>query len=221
MDNQSTSIVVDDWVLRIRIPAGSGPFPVILMLHGWTGDENAMWIFASRLPKEALLLSPRGLYPTPMGGFGWHPHQANGWPGVNDFKPSVDALISLLTPEHFPSADFMQMHLVGFSQGAALAYIFTLFYPERVTSVAGMSGFLPDGSSSMVGEARLKGLPVFMAHGTQDELVPVERARQSAKLLEQAGGRVIYCEDEVGHKLSANCFRSLEAFYKEELRVCR
>jgi len=47
-----------------------------------------------------------------------------------------------------------------------------------------------------------------VAHGTQDQLVPIDRARTSIELLEQAGAQVTYCEDEVGHKLSANaCVR--------------
>jgi phospholipase/carboxylesterase len=54
---------------------------------------------------------------------------------------------------------------------------------------------------------------VFIAHGTTDNLVPVEMARESANLLKQAGANVTYCEEEVGHKLSAPCFRGLEAFF--------
>jgi hypothetical protein len=32
------------------------------------------------------------------------------------------------------------------------------------------------------------------------------------ELLEKAGASIIYCEDEVGHKLSANCLRTLEDY---------
>jgi len=53
------TIQIEDWVIRRRIPAGAGPFPLFVLLHGWTGDENAMWIFASRLPAGAMLLAPR------------------------------------------------------------------------------------------------------------------------------------------------------------------
>ena len=87
--------------------------------------------------------------------------------------------------------------------------------PERIASVAGLSGFLPDGASAWLTSDRLKGLPMFIAHGTEDELVPVEKARLSAELLEKLGAAVTYCEDKVGHKLSAKCFRGLEAFYQQ------
>jgi predicted esterase len=46
-------------------------------------------------------------------------------------------------------------------------------------------------------------------------MVPVDRARASIGLLEQAGAQVTYCEDEVGHKVSAGCLRALKEFLKD------
>ena len=201
------------WLLRERIPQGDGPHPLILMLHGWTGDEDAMWVFASRLPSNAMLVAPRGLYPAPMGGFSWQPQMAKLWPWVDDFNPAVEALLELLTDENFPQADFSQLRLLGFSQGAALAFTFALTYPEQVRSFAGLSGFLPDGVQPLVNQLPLEGKNAFLAHGTQDQLVPVARARQAAQLLGQAGARVSYCEDDVGHKLSSSCFKGLKFFF--------
>ena len=116
---------------------------------------------------------------------------------------------------NFLDGDFSNLHLLGFSQGAALAYSMAMMYPERIASLAGLSGFLPDGASTWLGSERLKGLPIFIAHGSEDERVPVDKARMSVGLLEKAGAKVNYCEDNVGHKLSAKCFRGLEAFYQQ------
>jgi predicted esterase len=43
--------------------------------------------------------------------------------------------------------------------------------------------------------------------------VPIALGRRAVEILELAGASVTYCEDEVGHKLSASCFRGLEAFF--------
>jgi len=43
----------------------------------------------------------------------------------------------------------------------------------------------------------------------------VDRARASIGLLEKAGAQITYCEDEVGHKLSAGCLRALEDYLKD------
>jgi phospholipase/carboxylesterase len=207
------TLVIDEWALRQRIPEGPGPHPVMLLLHGWTGNEDVMWIFANRLPKNALMVSPRGLYPTALGGYGWQPSLGRTWPDLEDFRPAMESLWALLTPKNFPTADLAQIGLVGFSQGAALSYSLALAFPERVTTIAGLSGFAPSGVESLIKSQPLAGKTIFMAHGTQDDLVPVTRARQARQTLIEAGAQVTYCEDEVGHKLSASCFRGMEKFF--------
>jgi phospholipase/carboxylesterase len=83
----------------------------------------------------------------------------------------------------------------------------------RITALAALSGFMPLDAEEIVTPGLLQGKPVFIAHGTQDDLVPVDRARSAAAILEKAGAQVTLCEDEVGHKLSLGCFQSLEAFF--------
>jgi phospholipase/carboxylesterase len=208
-------IAVADWVVGLRQPDSHGPHPVYLLLHGWTGDENSMWIFAARLPRKGLLIAPRGIYPTPTGGYGWHTYQRGTSPHVADFYPAISKLQSLLTRLNFPSGDFSRLNLVGFSQGAALALTFLLAFPEQVQSAAGLSGFLPDGTGDLARMQPIRNKKVFLAHGTKDELVPVLRARQAKDILDLAGVSVSYCEDEVGHKVSAACLREMESFFSE------
>ncbi len=215
MFNNEQPITINDWVMRVRQPAGPGPFPVLLLVHGWTGDENSMWVFAPRLPQNALLVAQRGLYPSANGGYSWYPKLNKPLPWVDDLLPAANQVFDTLTTVNFPLGDFSSLHLVGFSQGAALAITMAIVHPERVSSLAVLSGFLPDGASAWLKPGLLNGLPVFVAHGTQDERVPVERARAAVAQLEGAGARVTYCEDNVGHKLSATCFHGLEAFYKK------
>ncbi len=204
----------NDWTLRVRQPEGDSPFPVLLMLHGWTGDEDAMWVFTSRFPQNYLLLAPRAPFPTPMGGYGWHVHKPGLWPQVADFAPAVQALTGLLSAELFPLADFSQLRLVGFSQGAALAYTFAMLNPGKVLAAAGLAGFVPEDAGLLAQQQPLLDLPVFMAHGARDELVSLGRARQAQRVLQQAGAYVSFCEDDVGHKLSAQCFRNLQIFFE-------
>jgi phospholipase/carboxylesterase len=206
---------VNDLVFQERVPPGDGPFPVFLMLHGWTGDENSMWIFASRLPENALLLSPRGLYQSPLGGFSWYPKLAKAWPVLADFEPAIKVLSEVLSVEYFPEGDFSQLRMLGFSQGAAFVYSFALKRPKAVRSLAGLSGFVPEGAASLIAGLPLKDLAVFIAHGIRDPLVPVERARLGVDVLQRAGAQVAYCEHEAGHKLNADCFRSLQIFFQQ------
>ncbi len=198
--------------VKYRLPAVGDALPLILLLHGWTGDENSMWVFADRLPQQAILVAPRGIYESPFGGFGWYPKDVRLWPQLQAFNPAMERIWLLLRNELFVRADLDQVRIVGFSQGAALAYSLALTQPDRVERVGGLSGFVPDGVEAVTAPGRLQGMPIFIAHGAQDHLVPVERAREGNALLIQAGAQLAYCEHNVGHKLSADCFRSLKLF---------
>jgi len=215
----SGTLHFDGWVIRHRIPEGEGPFPLILLLHGWTGDENSMWVFASRFPKGAILVAPRGPYPTPLGGFGWQPIHTKVWPSMVDFQFSVQSLFYMLNQQYSPLADFTQLTLAGFSQGAALAYTMVIHEGEKIKALAALSGFMPLDAEENTFPGLLQGKPVFIAHGTLDDLVPIDRARLAVRILENAGAQVTYCEDEVGHKLSAGCFQGLEAFFQQNVRA--
>jgi phospholipase/carboxylesterase len=232
MDQPIYTAKLRDVVMKIRNPEGEGPHPVLFLLHGWTGDENVMWIIASRLPANYLMISPRGLYKSPLGGYAWHRHRSKHWPTVEEFYPAVEMLVDLqrvgnglqgaladvdhdngYSQEAIARSDFSSVSLVGFSQGAALAYSFALLYPERVHLLGGLAGFMPEEVDKLVARQSLGGKKVFITHGTQDEIVPVEKARRSVELMQQAGSEVMYCEQEAGHKLSASCFRALESFF--------
>lgn len=203
---------IGDFVVRQHRPDWQGPHPVLLLVHGWTGDETVMWIFSQRLPKDRLILAPRGFYPAPTGGYSWQPVRRQGWPGYQDLLPAADRLLNQLSPANFPSADFSRMAAIGFSQGAALLYTAAILHPEKFQVVCGLSGFIPSGMESMISAKPLVGKPIFAAHGRLDEIVPVDKAREAVAYLEQAGAKVAYCEEDVGHKLSAPCFRSMENF---------
>ena len=97
MNNDTKTVSIDDWTLRTRTPQGSGPFPLFLLLHGWTGDENSMWIFASRLPQGCMMIAPRGPHAAPNGGYAWYPHRQS-WPEMEDFRPAVDRLAAVAHP---------------------------------------------------------------------------------------------------------------------------
>jgi len=173
-----------------------------------------MWIFASRVPADNLVISPRGLYPSPMGGFSWYPPSSRPWPKSEDFRAAIEALRALLSPRNFSMGDFSRITLIGFSQGAALAYLYALRFPEQVERVIGLAGFLPEDAITLTDGKPLAGVRAFIAHGNRDTVVPLHMARRTIEVLTQLGARVTYCEENVGHKLSAGCFRGLQSFFK-------
>jgi phospholipase/carboxylesterase len=227
MENQTEELRFEDWILRVRIPSGEGPHPVALLLHGLSGDEKVMWVFASRMPSDLLMIAPRALHPFEGGGYTWHPNPLNKWPDLTDFRPAVQKVLELLdtlqsrndlqlsSGNSLPEADYARVSLVGFSQGAALSYSLAMLHPQRVALLAGLAGFLPEGTEELAAQRPLQGKKVFITHGTKDQTVPVARARNARDILSTAGAEVAYCEEETGHKLSVACFRSLADFFNE------
>ena len=216
MKNELPVLEIGEWVIRYREPDGDGPHPVIWLFHGWLGDEDSMWVFASQLPEHYLILAPRGPYSQERGGFGWYPEGKQGWPSVTDFVPAIDQVNELMEnwPLTAPWADFDQFRLAGFSQGAAMAYSYTVRNLDRVQAVAGLAGFLPEDADNDLEQNDLGELTVYVSHGTRDKLVPIEKARSAVQRFDRAGAEVTFCESEVGHKLSRDCFKGLEVFFQ-------
>lgn len=207
---------IGDWVMRFRKPNLEGFFPAYLLLHGWTGDENSMWVFESRMPDDAYLITLRGFYPTPLGGYGWQSSGEDKWPTLNDFQPAINSILEVIEIKNFPQCDFSDLTLVGFSQGASLAYAFSIEHPEIISAIAALSGFLPNDVETSIDNINFKDLPIYITHGNLDELVPVKKARTAVEVLSRAGAKVSYCEESVGHKLSAACFNGMESFFNSQ-----
>ena len=58
-----------------------------------------------------------------------------------------------------------------------------------------------------------EGKPIFIAHGSQDEFIPLERAHEAARLLKENGAVIETCEAEFGHKISRQGIRGMKAFF--------
>ncbi len=202
------------WIVRLR-PAQAEPARLLLMLHGWTGDEHSMWIFAPRTSPHHYLVAPRAPYATQPSGYSWRPLlERRGWPRLEDLQPTAEKLLqlteSLTTKLGLPQTP---IDLMGFSQGAATAAVSLVLFPQKIDRVALLSGFLPQGCETQLEPGRLFGKKVFIAHGTQDEMVPYAWGEAMAEALRAAGASVTFCAEEVGHKVGARCAAVLQRFF--------
>jgi phospholipase/carboxylesterase len=206
-----------NWTFRLR-PAQAQPARLLVILHGWMGDENSMWLFTQKLPLNYTLLAPRAPSPVPEGGYSWRVIRPGTWglATLEDFQPAAEDLLTLLDEWSANAGlDASQFDLMGFSQGAAMTYTLGLLHPECLRRQVVLSGFLPENGEALLAGGRLAGKPVFVAHGRKDEMIPVELARHAVKLLEAADVKVRYCESDAGHKVSKECIKELEIFLGE------
>lgn len=211
-------ITFKNWTLRVRQSALKQP-KVLVMIHGITGDETSMWVFGRKFSTSYLVLAPRAPFPAQPSGYSWrdvtkYPLQSDfGYPALHMLKSSADELINLID-QYTASLNIeaKQFDIVGFSQGGAMVNVLGMTYPHRINKMAVLAGFIPSGLDEYIEKKVLLGKNVFVAHGTKDETVSIERAQASINLLQQAGADVNFVEDEVGHKLGANGMKALEEY---------
>jgi phospholipase/carboxylesterase len=215
---EMTPIFVDDETAvlphRVLQPQTSGPHPTIVMIHGYLGNEDVMWIFSQTLPENWLVVAPRAILAEGDNRFSWHPRQQNEWPTLTEFDTAVDTLLQFIdTLPTLYEANPEQIYLMGFSQGAAAAFATAIRQPESIKGIASLVGFMPRQVEEAMSTARLADLPVFMAVGTEDDRVPLEIAREGGKAVRATGAFLEYREYETGHKLNGAGMRKLKQWW--------
>lgn len=202
------------WIVRVQPPSVTNSRKVMLMLHGWTGDENVMSVFGRRIPEDYWLISPRGPVKADSMGFGWLAGDSPKNAKYSDYAVAIEKLDWQVKHWlNYLEIAIGRISLIGFSQGGAMALCYLLRHPDQIERVACLAGFLPASAEEGLNRQSLSGKPVFIGHGTLDETVPITQAQSAAIVLRSLGAEVLLCQDEVGHKLGSECYKSLEAFF--------
>jgi phospholipase/carboxylesterase len=115
-------------------------------------------------------------------------------------RESAERVATLLARENDRGVACRDIVLAGFSQGGALALHVALRHPERLAGVLALSCYLPR-AGALVGErsAANAGLPVFLAHGTEDPLVPYDCGLAARDRLAELGYDVEWRDYRMGH----------------------
>jgi phospholipase/carboxylesterase len=210
-------------VHTLYAPAGGGPHPTLLVLHGWGASAFDLLPLAPHLGDGGfLLLCPQGPVPVPLGpmgeGYGWFPLTMGAPPDPAAFRAALAALTAYLdeAERRYPIATD-KLALLGFSQGGVMAYALALAQRRRFAALAALSAWLPPILAGGPG-ASLDALPTLVQHGTRDELIDVSRARESVDALRRLQATVTYREYEMGHEISPESLADLAAFLDEKVR---
>jgi phospholipase/carboxylesterase len=131
-------------------------------------------------------------------------------PGVRDSERRIAALIER---EKARGVAAGRIYLFGFSQGGAMALHTGLRYPERLAGIAALSCFLPL-ADTLAGEvsAANRDVPVFLAHGTHDPLIPLARGADARDRLQALGYAVEWREYRMPHSVCAEEIADLSAW---------
>ena len=213
--NQPKEEIIKDWIFRIKNPSRNiDESKVMLLLHGHLGSEKSMWIFTNRLPDSYIYIAPRAPVKTGEDQYSWHEISPK-WPGLDHYENLAGQLLDRVTlwcNENNVECD--SLDVVGFSQGAVMAYALAFLYPAKIGKIAALASFIPTKWKTEIDSNNLKNKSFFIAHGTEDQIIPIEKAANAAAWLKENGADVTFCKADIGHKMSADCFKGLGEFFE-------
>jgi phospholipase/carboxylesterase len=133
-------------------------------------------------------------------------------------RNSAETVRTLVKREIGDGRDPRRIVLAGFSQGGAIALHAGLRYPERLGGILALSTYLPLGKA-LEDEAHPSNadIPIFMAHGTEDPIVPLTRAQQSRAALEDKGYSVEWHSYPMQHAVCMPEIQHVGAWLKRVL----
>jgi phospholipase/carboxylesterase len=198
----SVTSALESWPHELR-PATGDPEGALILFHGRGTSELDLLPLLDELDPERRLtgVTPRGPLTLPPGGAHWYVVERVGHPDPETFFDTfarVSAWLDLV-PEEL-GVPWERVVLGGFSMGAVMSYSLGLG-PGRPTpaGIMALSGFIPTVEGFELELERAAGLPVAIAHGTADPVIPVEFGRDARERLEAAGADVLYRESPAPH----------------------
>jgi phospholipase/carboxylesterase len=198
----------------LEFETAPNPTASVIVLHGLGADGNDFVPIA-----EALALDPVGpvrfVFPhapvrpvTINGGMSmraWYDirqadlGQQEDEDGLRESHLDIESLIA---DERERGVAASRIVLMGFSQGCAMTLLTGLRHAERLAGLVGLSGYLPLADTTAAERSNASaGLPIFLAHGRADPVIPLARASASRDALQALGCDVEWHEYAMPHSV--------------------
>jgi phospholipase/carboxylesterase len=204
----------------VEISTGPDPKAAVIWLHGLGADGHD---FEPIVPELGLRLPVRFVFPHApsrpvtinqgMRMRAWYDvFQLGGGPEDEaGIRASQKLLEDMIAAEK--RRGMAKIVLAGFSQGGAIVLQTALRQPERLAGVLALSTYLPlHASVEAERSAANRDLPIFMAHGQYDDMIPLARAEQSRQALERLGYPVQWRTYPMAHSVCAEEVADIAAF---------
>jgi phospholipase/carboxylesterase len=126
------------------------------------------------------------------------------WQNEAHLREAGEVVAALIRRENTRGVPGERIVLAGFSQGGAVVLQAGLGYPERLAGILALSAAPLPGGLDLANESPVanQGIPVFLAHGIEDTVVPFARAQETRQKLNQLGLPMEWHEYPLGHGVS-------------------
>ncbi|MGW4229900.1 alpha/beta hydrolase [Streptomyces sp. NPDC004980] len=193
----------------VVVTRGDAEGPLVVLLHGRGSNEGEIIGLADALPGSLSYAAVRAPI-AENGGFAWFANRGIGRPVPQSLRATMDWFTQWLDEVAPPGRPVL---LVGFSGGAAFAGGLLLDDPARYAGAAILYGTLPFEAGVPTDAARLAGVPVFVAHGEHDRVIPRELLDRTWRYLtDESGASTDARLDPVGHGIAPDALTALAAW---------
>jgi phospholipase/carboxylesterase len=210
---------------HVELVTGANPRGTVIWMHGLGADGWDFVPIVKELPLPAGL-ALRFIFPhaperavTINNGYrmrAWYDISQSDLARVPDEKgirESQGQVEDLIARERSRGVEAANIVLAGFSQGGAIALQAGLRHRERLGAVVALSTYLPlEDSLDREAAGANKATPIFMAHGTQDPVIPLALAEASQRALQARGYGVEWHAYPMPHSVSAEEVQDLAEF---------
>ncbi len=138
--------------------------------------------------------------------------------GSSDIAESASQINAFLEREIEKGIPASKIVLAGFSQGGVIALQTGLRCEHRLAGILALSTYLHDytATEAELTDANLA-IPIMMAHGTQDPMIPIMRAATSRENLIRLGYDVRWFNYPMGHQVCLEEIEEVSRFFQEIL----
>ena len=197
----------------IEIETGASPRAAVIWLHGLGADGHD---FEPIVPELGLPASKpvRFIFPHApirpvtinmgMRMRAWYDIlQLGGGPeDEKGIRESQNLLEKLIQDEKNRGIAANKIVLAGFSQGGAIVLQTALRHPEPLAGIMALSTYLPlSGKLQEELQEKNKNIPIFMAHGSYDNMIPMSRAEASRDALAALGYKIEWHDYPMPHSV--------------------
>ena len=214
----------------IEAQTGENPVATIIIMHGLGADGRDFVPMAEQLDLSSVG-AVRFLFPnapsiavTINGGYvmpAWYDIltadlvRREDEAGLRQSRLEIEALIANEKARGIPASRIV---VAGFSQGCAMSLMVGLRHKESLAGIIGMSGYLPlaDTTAAEHTPASLK-TPIFLAHGTRDPIVAMQRATDSRDALTAMGYVVDWRAYPMEHSVCPQEVADVQSYLKRVL----
>lgn len=202
-----------DRPIRTYMPTDYQPlyhYPLIVLIHGTCGNEEQISRLAPRLSRRNYIaISLRGTQSTGRRDDG---RLIYSWDCATDENNQTTEYL-LAAVEHTQRSyniHAKQIFLVGVSEGAEVAYRVGFGIADRIGGIVGINGSIPQSSGFAPKDLNsVHRLPVLIAHGTANPIVPLSTAKKDYRLLATAGAEVRFASYPTTHRIHPNMLRDV------------